>query len=69
MVTRWGTNQWQKNSENIPHEQEFFSELCSNIKLSVGEKEFKSESYIDAFLANKDSMYMAHEKTTPMPKN
>ena len=34
-----------------------FAELCTNIITSVGEKEFKSESYIDAYLANKDSMF------------
>ena len=39
-----------------------FGELCSNITTLVGEKEFKSESYIDAFLADKDRMFMAHEK-------
>ena len=31
---------------------------------SVDELEFKSESYIDAFLVNEDPMYMAHEKTS-----
>ena len=41
-----------------------FAELCTNIATSVGETEFKSESYIDAFLANKDNMFMAHEKTS-----
>ena len=49
--------------------QKYFSELCSNTKLLVGEKDFKSESYIDALLANKDIMYMAHEKTAHMPTN
>ena len=41
-----------------------FGELCSNITTLVGEKEFKSESYIDAFLADKDRMFMAHEETS-----
>ena len=41
-----------------------FGELCSNITTLVGEKEFKSESYIDAYLADKDSMFIAHEKTS-----
>ena len=44
--------------------RECFVQLCSKIITSVGEKEFKSESYIDAFLLGKDSMYMAHEKTS-----
>ena len=44
--------------------RECFSELCTNSKTSVGEQEIKSESYIDAYLANKDSMFMAHEKTS-----
>ena len=42
--------------------RECFYELCSHIKTSVGEKELKSEYYIDAFLDNKDTMFMAHEK-------
>ena len=41
-----------------------FSELCNLIKTKVGEKEFKSESYIDGFLVDKDSMYMTHAKTS-----
>ena len=44
--------------------QHCFGELCANITALVGEKEFKSESYIDAYLADKDSMFMAHEKTS-----
>ena len=44
--------------------REWFSELCSHIKTSVGEKEFKPESYIDACLADKDGMYIAHSKTS-----
>ena len=41
-----------------------FSELCQLIISKVGEKQFKSESYINAFLVNKDSMCIANEKTT-----
>ena len=41
-----------------------FNELCNLIITKVGEKQFKSESYIDAFLKDKDPMYMAHEKTS-----
>ena len=41
-----------------------FSELCQFIISKVGEKQFKSESYINAFLVNKDSMFIANEKTT-----
>ena len=41
--------------------RECFSELCSHIKTSIVEKEFKSESYIDAYLANKYGMHIAHE--------
>ena len=43
--------------------REFFSQLYSRIILSIGELEFKSESYIDAFLKGKDSMFDAHVKT------
>ena len=44
--------------------RECFAQLCSRIIISVGEKYFKSESYIDAFLRGKDSMFDAHEKTS-----
>ena len=43
--------------------RECFAQLCSRIIRSVGEKKFKSESYIDAFLKGKDCMFEAHEKT------
>ena len=38
--------------------------LCQRIIQSVGEKEFKSEAYIDAFLKGKDIMYDANVHTT-----
>ena len=41
-----------------------FDLLCSRIIISIGEKSFKSESYIDAFLKGKDRMFDAHEKTS-----
>ena len=44
--------------------RECFALLCSRIIISIGEKNFKSESYIDAFLKGKDSMFDAHEKTS-----
>ena len=31
---------------------------------SIGERKFKSEAYIDAFLKGKDNMYDANEKTS-----
>ena len=39
-----------------------FHKLCEKIISCVGEKAFKSECYIDAFLRNKNSMFMAHEQ-------
>ena len=44
--------------------REAFSELCGLIIDAVGEKEFKSESYIDTFLEDSNSMYMAHVKSS-----
>ena len=44
--------------------RECFSLLCGYIIASKGEKAFKSESYIHAFLETKNPMYMAHEKTS-----
>ena len=41
-----------------------FYELCQLNISKVGEKQFKSESYINVFLVNKDSMFIANEKTT-----
>ena len=41
-----------------------FNQLCQHIILSIGEDKFKSESYIDAFLKNKNLMYLAHEKSS-----
>ena len=41
-----------------------FALLCQLIIRNVGEKQFKSEAYIDAFLKGKDSMYDANCKTT-----
>ena len=41
-----------------------FSLLCERIISSVGEKEIKSEPYIDAFLKGKDKMYDANVCTT-----
>ena len=40
-----------------------FQELCQKIISSIGESNFKSESYIDAFLKHKDAMFAAHEKS------
>ena len=44
--------------------RECFSKLYNFIITRVGEKKFKSESYIDAFLVDKDCMYMKHLKTS-----
>ena len=44
--------------------RECFALLCSRVIISIGEKNFKSESCIDAFLKGKDSMFDAHEKTS-----
>ena len=44
--------------------RECFSLLCQKITCSIGEKAFKSESYIDAFLRGKDKMFKAHEFTS-----
>ena len=40
--------------------RECFHALCQKIISCVGEKEFKSEAYIDAFLKGVDPMYDAH---------
>ena len=40
-----------------------FDLLCSKIIAAVGERAFKSEAYIDAFLKGKNPMYDAHVKT------
>ena len=40
--------------------REAFSELCGIVLDAVGEKEFKSKSYIDRFLKDQHSLYMAH---------
>ena len=44
--------------------RECFSLLCQKITCGVGEKVFKSECYIDAFLRGKDKMFNAHECTS-----
>ena len=44
--------------------RECFSLLCGYVIASKGEKAFKSESYIHAFLETKNPMYMAYEKTS-----
>ena len=44
--------------------RECFSLLCQKITCGIGEKAFKSESYIDAFLRGKDKMFNAHEFTS-----
>jgi len=41
-----------------------FALLCSTIISKIGEKQFKSEAYIDAFLKGKDPMYEANTQTT-----
>ena len=41
-----------------------FALLCSSIISKIGEKQFKSEAYIDAFLKGKDPMYEANTQTT-----
>ena len=38
--------------------------MCQKIICAVGERKFKSESYIDAFLRGKDNMFVAHELTS-----
>ena len=40
-----------------------FNCLCQRIICSVGEREFKSEAYIDAFLKEKDSIYIENIET------
>ena len=40
--------------------QEAFSELCGLIIDAIGEDKFRSESYIERFLADKNCMYMDH---------
>ena len=37
-----------------------FEELCQTIICAIGERKFKSQHYIDAFLSDKDSMYEAN---------
>ena len=44
--------------------RECFSLLCQKIICGIGEKAFKSESYINAFLIGKDQMFNAHERTS-----
>ena len=44
--------------------RECFSLLCQKIICGIGEKAFKSESYINAFLRGKDQMFNAHERTS-----
>ena len=39
---------------------EAFSELCGLVIDAIGKDKFRSESYIECFLADKDHMYMAH---------
>ena len=41
-----------------------FEELCQTIICAVGEKKFKSQHYIDAFLVEKSSIYEANCVTT-----
>ena len=41
-----------------------FQLLCAKIISQIGESNFKSESYINAFLLNKNKMFMAHQKTS-----
>ena len=41
-----------------------FNSLCQTIKMKVGESDFKSQEYIDAFLIGKNSIYNAHSLTT-----
>ena len=40
-----------------------FEELCQTIIGKIGESNFKSEAYIDAFLRGNNKMYKAQEKT------
>ena len=44
--------------------RERFHLLCEKIKIAVGESEFKSEAYINAFLDKKGTMYSANCLTT-----
>ena len=44
--------------------RECFGTLCENITFAVGDRKLKSESYIDAYLRSKDSMFDAHERTS-----
>ena len=44
--------------------RQYFILLCQKVICAVGESSFKSESYIDAFLRGKDSMFNAHEQTS-----
>ena len=41
-----------------------FNCLCQRIICSISERDFRSESYIAAFLKDKDSMYIANVETT-----
>ena len=64
---------WTKVNEKISDNQfrrmfrmdrTCFSSLCQHIICSVGERKFKSEAYIDAFLKGKDKMYDANVSTS-----
>lgn len=44
--------------------RECFHLLCEKMKITVGESEFKSEAYINAFLNKKGSIYNANCETT-----
>ena len=44
--------------------RECFSLLCKKITCCIGEKAFKSKSYIDTFFEGKDLMYNAHKRTS-----
>ena len=44
--------------------RECFHLLCEKMKITVGESEFKSEAYINAFLNKKSSIYNANCETT-----
>ena len=44
--------------------RECFGTLCHKIACAVGDRQFKSESYIDAYLRGKDLMFDAHECTS-----
>ena len=45
-------------------DRNFFVLLCQRIIRSVGERQFKSEAYIDAFLKGKDRMYDTNVHTS-----